>query len=51
MTIHLADENQSTRTRKAIGFIYYATSVKVDEVAHATYQQQLTNDLRKENKI
>ena len=51
MTIHSADKNRSTRTRKAIGFIYYAASAKVDEVAHAVYQQQLANDLRKENKI
>ena len=51
MTIHLADENQSSRTREAIGFIYYAASAKVDEAVHAAYQQQLTNDLRKENKI
>ena len=51
MTIHSADKNRSTRTRKAIGFIYYAASAKVDEAAHAAYQQQLANDLRKENKI
>jgi phytanoyl-CoA hydroxylase len=51
MTIHLAGENQSSRTREAIGFIYYAASAKVDEAVHAAYQQQLTNDLRKENKI
>ena len=51
MTIHLADENRSSRSRKAIGFIYYAASAKVDEAAHAAYQQKLVNDLREENKI
>ena len=51
MTIHLADKNCSSRSRKAIGFIYYAASAKVDEAAHAAYQQKLVNDLREENKI
>jgi phytanoyl-CoA hydroxylase len=51
MTIHSADENSSSRSRKAIGLIYYAASARVDKLAHATYQQQLANDLRKENKI
>ena len=51
MTIHLADENQSSRTREAIGFIYYAASAKVDEAAHAAYQQQLNEDLKSEKKI
>ena len=51
MTIHLADKNRSSRSRKAIGFIYYAASAKVDEVAHASYQRQLDKDLRGENKI
>ena len=51
MTIHLADKNRSSRSRKAIGFIYYAASAKVDEAAHANYQRQLDRDLRGEKKI
>ena len=47
MTIHLADKNRSSRSRKAIGFIYYAASAKVDEAAFvAALQQKLVNDLR-----
>ena len=51
MTIHSADKNLSSRSRKAIGFIYYAASAKVDEVAHTNYQRQLNNDLKREKKI
>ena len=51
MTIHLAGKNRSSRSRKAIGFIYYAASAKVDEAARTSYQQQLDKDLRRENKI
>ena len=46
-----AGKNRSSRSRKAIGFIYYAASAKVDEAAHAAYQQKLDKDLRGENKI
>jgi len=42
MTIHRADGNQSaTRSRRALGLIYYSADAQVDEEAHAAYQARL----------
>lgn len=49
LTIHRADGNESeTRTRKALGFIYYAASAREDSERKLTYQQALAAELRKE---
>ena len=51
LTIHRADANTSKRTRKAMGFIYYANKAKEDTVAHQAYANKLAEDLKKESKI
>lgn len=51
LTIHRADENQSERTRKAMGFIYYAHKAKENEAAHKAYAKRLNEELKKQNKI
>ena len=46
-TVHFATGNQSpTRTRQALGFIYYAKRAREDQAAHAAYQAKLAEDLR-----
>ena len=52
LTIHRAEGNQSEhRTRKAMGFIYYAEKAKEDKAAHEAYARQLAEELAKNNKI
>jgi len=52
LTIHRADGNSSsTRTRRALGFIYYAASARPDERAHAAYKARLAQDLAAAGKI
>ena len=52
LTIHWADGNKSeTRTRKALGFIYYGESAKVDEAAHKAYQERLAGELKEKEAI
>jgi phytanoyl-CoA hydroxylase len=52
LTIHRADSNQSdSRTRRALGFIFYGESAKEDAVAHASYQQKLTQEMTTQGKI
>lgn len=47
LTIHRADGNASpTRTRKALGFIYYAKRAKEDTARKQAYQQKLAEELR-----
>lgn len=51
-TIHWAGANVSlTRSRRALGFIYYGKSARVDEKAQARYQAALDERLRTEGKI
>ncbi|WDR02605.1 phytanoyl-CoA dioxygenase family protein [Devosia algicola] len=50
--IHWAGANRSkTRSRRALGFIYFAKSTRVDEVAKAAYKAKLESDLRQSQKI
>ena len=50
LTIHRADGNQSlTRTRRALGFIFYSTEAKPDEQAIREYREQLA--VQQEGKI
>ena len=45
LTIHRADANQSeTRSRKALGFIYFGESAKEDIEAKKAYQQRLKEE-------
>lgn len=49
LTIHRADANNSKdRTRKALGLIYYAKRSKENIKARETYQQHLTEELKKQ---
>ena len=51
-TIHYADANLSTdRSRRALGFIYYAESAKEDIEAKKAYQLKLDQQLTNEQKI
>ena len=46
LTIHRADGNKSdSRTRKAMGLIYFGESAREDHEALAAYQKKLTEDL------
>lgn len=52
LTIHRADANRSpTRTRQALGFIYYSERAKVDEAAHVAYQKRLAAEMKAKGKI
>lgn len=51
-TIHWAGPNSSpTRSRRALGFIYYAARAKVDVAAKETYQMTLDARLKSEARI
>lgn len=51
-TIHWAGANQSpNRSRRALGFIYYAKSAKLDLVKKDAYQGTLDKQLKQSNKI
>lgn len=52
LTVHRADGNRSaTRTRRALGFVYFSERAKEDTVAKAAYQQRLTEDMKSQGKI
>lgn len=52
LTIHSATGNTSkTRTRRALGFVYYAARSVVDAAAQKAYQEQLHAELRAAGKI
>lgn len=52
LTIHRADGNRSTtRSRRALGMIYYSHRAQEDADAHAKYQQQLAAEMKSANKI
>ena len=52
MTIHRADGNRSpTRTRQALGLVYYSERAKVDEVRYAAYQKRLAEEMKAKGKI
>ena len=51
-TIHRAGANRSTtRSRRALGFIYYAKSAKLDVTAKQAYQKSLDDRLKSQSKI
>lgn len=51
LTIHHANNNNSDRDRKSIGFIFYRTDVEIDEEAHAAYQKRLHESLKRQGKL
>ncbi|GGW36158.1 phytanoyl-CoA dioxygenase family protein [Arenibacter certesii] len=51
LTIHRADGNQSERSRKAMGFIYYAEKAQENKAAHVEYAKNLAIELAKDKKI
>lgn len=52
MTIHRADGNQSpTRSRRALGFVYFSDRAREDRAAKAAYQQKLTEQMKATGKI
>jgi phytanoyl-CoA hydroxylase len=52
LTIHRAEQNRSqSRTRKALGFIYYSERAKEDAAAHEAYQDDLAKQLKESGKV
>lgn len=52
MTVHRADANASrTRTRRALGFIFYGESAREDKAAHQAYQKNLADEMSALGKI
>ncbi len=52
LTVHRADANLSqTRSRRALGFIFYGQSAREDKVAHQAYQRKLAEEMSAEGKI
>ena len=51
MTIHRTDANHSSRSRRALGFVYFARHAKIDQASSDRYQQQLAAELKAEGKI
>jgi phytanoyl-CoA hydroxylase len=52
LTIHRADGNRSaTRSRRSLGFIYYAARAREDQVVVDAYQAQLRSELTAAGKI
>lgn len=49
MTIHRADANQSERSRRALGFIYFGTSAVEDMEAKKAYQEKLQAERKTSN--
>jgi 2-oxoglutarate-dependent dioxygenase len=51
-TVHWAGANRSaTRSRRALGFVYFASSARVDAGARAAYQARLQRDMRAADQI
>ena len=52
LTIHRADGNHSaTRSRRALGLVYYSERAKTDSAAHAAYQRRLAEEMKASGKI
>ena len=52
LTVHRADANASlTRTRRALGFIFYGESAREDKLAHESYQKNLAMEMSAQGKI
>ena len=49
--VHMAGANHTTRERRALGFIYYATRAKLDHDAEKRYQAKVAAQWRAEGKL
>ena len=52
LTVHRADANRSkSRSRRALGWVYFSASATEDADAQLVYQQQLASEMKKAGKI
>lgn len=52
LTVHRADANRSrSRSRRALGWVYFSESAAEDADAQLAYQQQLASEMKKAGKI
>jgi phytanoyl-CoA hydroxylase len=51
MTIHRADANRSSRSRRALGFTYYAARAREDALVKEAYHAELIEELTKAGRI
>ena len=51
MTIHRADANRSSRSRRALGLIYYAASARENKLVKDAYHAELFEELAKAGRI
>jgi phytanoyl-CoA hydroxylase len=51
LTIHRADANRSTRSRRALGLIYYASSAREDAIVKDAYHAELFEELKMAGRI
>jgi len=51
LMIHRANNNESERDRKSIGFIFYRDDVEIDQKARVAYQEKLDRSLKEQGKI
>jgi phytanoyl-CoA hydroxylase len=52
LTIHRADANLSpTRSRRALGFIFYGENAREDKAAHEAYQKSLADEMSASGRI
>ena len=51
MCIHRADENPSSRPRRALGFVYFAARAKEDAEKAEAYRQQLYEEWERDGQI
>jgi phytanoyl-CoA hydroxylase len=51
MTIHRADANRSSRSRRALGLVYYGASAREDASLKDSYQADLFRELKSAGRI
>ncbi|MCH2213099.1 MAG: phytanoyl-CoA dioxygenase family protein [Fuerstiella sp.] len=51
MTIHRTGANHSTRSRRALGFVYYSSRAQTDTAAKSQYHEKLSGELKAEGRI
>jgi phytanoyl-CoA hydroxylase len=51
MTIHRAEANRSTRSRRALGFTYYAASAREDALGRDSYHEALIEELKQAGRV
>ena len=51
LMMHSADKNQSNLPRRSLGFIYYGSSVEINEKEGSEYQKKLDDELIKKGLV